>query len=70
MKGEFLEYPQYADQISLYYQALKKDMSLAGILYVVKNRSSGFTQQVIHPLPPSDFELVIQKLIAVEGYVA
>ena len=69
-KEAFLGFSTYADQISLYFQALKKDMSLAGILYVVKNRSSGYIDQWIMPQAPSDFELVIQKLIAVEKSVA
>ena len=70
MKETFLGFNTYADQVSLYWQALKQQMSLAGALYVVKNRSSGYTDQFIMPQPPSDFELVISKLIAVEASVA
>ena len=69
-KGAFLEFNTYADQISLYYQALKQNIDLKGILYVVKNRSSGYIDKWIMPQAPSDFELIIQKLIAVEASVA
>ena len=70
MKDTFLGFSTYADQVSLYWQALKQQMSVAGALYVVKNRSSGYIDQFIMPQPPSDFELVISKLIAVERAVA
>jgi len=70
MKDTFLGFSTYADQISLYWQALKQQMTVAGALYVVKNRSSGYINQFIMPQPPSDFELVISKLIAVERAVA
>jgi len=69
MKEAFLGFPTYADQIALYWQALKKDMGLKGILYVVKNRSSGYIQQFTMTQPPSDYNLVISKLIAVERAV-
>ena len=69
-KEGFLGFSTYADQIALYLQALKKVKDVSGILYVVKNRSSGYINQFIMTQPPSDFELVISKLIAVEASVA
>ena len=70
MKETFLGFNAYADQVSLYWQALKQQMTLAGALYVVKNRSSGYVDQFIMPQAPSDFELVISKLMAIEASVA
>jgi len=70
MKETFLGFNAYADQVSLYWQALKQQMTLAGALYVVKNRSSGYVDQFIMPQAPSDFELVISKLMAIEASIA
>ena len=75
-KEGFSGFSNYADQVSLYLQALRAGntsiypMDIKGIFYVIKNRSSGYIWRETIAQPPSDFELVISKLIAVERVVA
>jgi len=69
MRGYWQEYPQYADQVSAYYEAYTQHEALEGIVYLVKNRSSGYLYKEVTRKPPSDVNIIISKLNAVEQSV-
>lgn len=66
MKGRFLEFLSYADQITCYMTA----GPFTQTLYLVKNRSSGYIDRDILTGPPSDPDLIFNKLDQVEEWVA
>lgn len=66
MRGKFLEFLSYADQITCYMTA----GSFVQTLYLVKNRSSGYIDRDILVGPPSDPEIIFSKIDRVEEWVA
>ncbi len=62
MKGDFREFPHYADQLTCYMEAT----GLREALYIVKNRSSGYRDIRIVKGQPSNFTKIVEKLDNIE----
>lgn len=68
MRGKFKEFPNYLAQISCYLNAT----DLPAVLYIVKNRNSGYKFEEIYDAQSNAFGIgdIIRKLEAIEEYVA
>ena len=62
MRGRWLEFPAYADQLTAYMEATK----LKEALYIVKNRSTGYKDKQIITEPPTSFTTIAAKLTNIE----
>lgn len=63
MRGQFSEFPQYADQLTAYMVAT----NLNRALYIVKNRNNGYVDKRNIEGQPSNFMAIVNRLIAVES---
>lgn len=61
-RGRWLEFPAYADQLTVYMEATK----LNEALYIVKNRSTGYKDRQVVTEQPSSISKIIDKLDEVE----
>lgn len=58
-------FPEYANQVTVYWSADGYDEAL----YVIKNRSSGFTKKQYLSKPPRDIKDILSHITAVENWV-
>lgn len=65
MRGGFEEFPSYADQITCYMNAT----GIFNVLYIVKNRSSGYKDVFWLDKPPSSMQGIEAKLESIETRV-
>jgi len=65
MRGRFVEFPAYADQLTVYMEAT----GLKEALYIVKNRSTGYKDIQIIKEQPSNIHDIEMKLLRVESLV-
>ena len=64
MRGRWLEFPSYADQLTAYMEAT----GLKEALYIVKNRSTGYKDIQIITEPPSSFNTIVARLAQIEWF--
>jgi len=62
MKGRFIEFPAYGDQLTTYLIAEPLDKTI----YIVKNRSTGYKDKQIIKGQPTSFDRIIGRLTLVE----
>ena len=65
MRGRFIEFPAYADQLTTYLVAEPLDKTI----YIVKNRSTGYKDIQVIKEPPSNIHDIEMKLLRVESLV-
>lgn len=62
MRGRWVEFPAYADQLTAYMEAT----GLKEALYIVKNRSTGYKDKQIIEGQPTSFNTIIIRLAMIE----